>query len=152
MSVFIPTSKVHPFSYPFVSSSWNYTANNLSDSVQLLVISPPLPVHLDCKVSTQAAVAASTFWPSGGKAMCWFDLLRAWVACETSVRWSGARRMCVVLNFGRELRMDDFEIGTCHHLTLSNPMVTVQHLFCRQDIPYFTHKVYLCVPYISDDE
>jgi hypothetical protein len=60
--------------------------------------------------------------------------------------------MRVVLNFGTELRMDDFEIGTCHHLTLSNPMVTVQHLFCRQDIPYFTHKMCLYVPYTSGDE
>ena len=97
------------------------------------MISPPLPVHLDCKVGTQAAVAVSTFWTSGGKAMCWFDLLRTWVACEASVRWSGARRMRVVMNFGIELRMDGFEIATCHHLTLSNPAVSVQHLFCRQD-------------------
>jgi hypothetical protein len=60
--------------------------------------------------------------------------------------------MRVVLSFGIELRMDDFEIGTCHHLTLLNPVVSVQRLFRRQDTPYFTHKVYLCVAYNSDDE
>ena len=58
--------------------------------------------------------------------------------------------MRVVLNFGIELRMDDFEIGTCYHITLSNLEVSVQHLFCHQETPHLTHKVYLCVPYNSD--
>jgi hypothetical protein len=148
MSVFTHTSKA------LVSigvKQLKLTASS-SDSVQLPMISPPLPVHLDCRVSTQAAVAASTFWTSSGKAMCWFDLLRTWVACETSVRWSGARRMRVVLNFGIEVRMDDFEIGTCHHLTPSNPTVTVQHPFCHQEAPCFTHNVYVCVQYNSGVE
>jgi hypothetical protein len=52
--------------------------------------------------------------------------------------------MRVVLNFGIELRMDDFEIGTCYHLTLSDPAVSVHHLFRRQDTTHFTHIVYLC--------
>ena len=58
--------------------------------------------------------------------------------------------MRVVMKFGIELRMDDFEIGACYHLTLSNPAVSVQHLFCRQETALLTHKVYLCVPYNSD--
>jgi len=60
--------------------------------------------------------------------------------------------MGVVLSFGIELRMDDFEIGACHHLTLSNRVVSVQHLSCRQDTPYFTHKAYINVSQNSNGE